>query len=165
LTIGVFAAFNGKDAVLSGYTKLLLAVGLFTFILSGGLATWAGYQVDITKVSIGTLYSMLCDHWTDSEPTALSTTAYAKAVVLQRLRPGTDQKNKIYLAASLVQVAGMLVLTLLVLFAFGSGEAKPNMPSKSIVATTSTTITTVTITTGATPAVTTSSLPTVGGLG
>ncbi|WP_163507694.1 hypothetical protein [Fodinicola acaciae] len=116
VTLAVVALAKGQSVTLGGVALVSLLVALFAFLASGVLAVLAGLNWRFKVTSIGTLHTMLADHWIDSETTARNQSATCNLQTINSLRAGTNIKTRFLLGAAFAQIAAILGLSVCVLF-------------------------------------------------
>lgn len=112
LAVAVLAVFKGTDLAHANFwAKILLLSGLILLFGSASFAMLASRPIAITTLSTDSMYSMVQEHWDDSDEDSLRNAASANVVILEQLRPGTARKNSIYLWGTACQIAAIVFFT------------------------------------------------------
>ena len=110
VTIGAFV--TGRGAVVIPHESILPIIGtLAAFVLAAILGVFASagrlYQISTPR----TLAEMLGGHWRDNEVDARNNVSVLNVKTIDSLRQGNNCKVQLILAAVVIQVVGLVVLS------------------------------------------------------
>jgi hypothetical protein len=118
ISLAALAVIKGKDFVVHGAALVSLFIALLFFVASATLATAAAINWPYLVAKPDTLKTMLsASHWTDTEVTAMNSTAQLNCRTLNSLRRGNDRKSDLFLAAlagQVLAIAGLAVTVFLI---------------------------------------------------